>query len=256
MWLTTSRSDSASPVVVAQRAEHREQVVAAARRAWRRGADRRTPPAAGGRASPGPSGCRGAGAVRTRSAACTHATNASLTSSSSPGDAELGAAHEHLGGEVEGERLQRGVDPEVRPGLPRRRARRRRPAPWRRCSRQPRSGERLLHHHPVPVVLLEVEQHQPAVEERADQLAPARSVGEGLVLVLQSRPAGVRTEQDRGACRRRSRARRPGPQASYCARISPQRVADVGRSSRPRSAGPAGAEPGARSAAMTLHSTF
>jgi hypothetical protein len=44
-------------------------------------------------------------------------------------------------------------------------------------------AERVLHDPPVVQVLLGVEQHQPAREERADEPPPGRAAGEDLVAV-------------------------------------------------------------------------
>ena len=53
------------------------------------------------------------------------------------------------------------------------------------------AGERLLHDPPVRAVLAEVEQHQPAAEERADEVLPA-CLGEGFVPVDQQGAGGLR----------------------------------------------------------------
>ena len=107
----------------------------------------------------------------------------------------LGAAHEHLGGQVQGVRLEGGVDLEgpVRgpggdPGVDQRRER-------ARVALEPGAGERLLHEVSVVAVLVEVEQHQPAVEERPHQVTPPGAAGEGLVAVLQRGLAGVGADE-------------------------------------------------------------
>ena len=67
----------------------------------------------------------------------------------------------------------------------------------RRVAGEPVAGEGLLHDAAVVMVLLEVQQHQAAVEERADEVAPAAGVGERLVRVAQRDLAGVRSQQHR-----------------------------------------------------------
>ena len=128
-------------------------------------------------------------------AACTHAMKAWLTRSISSARRVLGAAHERLGRDPEREVLERPVGLEPVAVLPARQ-------PGgdggvHRCDvpLEPVAGERLLHDPPVQVVLLEVEEHQPAAEERADQEGPGRPVREGLVGVAQRLLARVGPEQ-------------------------------------------------------------
>ena len=94
-------------------------------------------------------------------------------------------AHEGARRDVEGELLERRVDLEVALRRPGREAVGQRRVHRLEVAGQAIGGERLLHDPPVPVVLVEVEQHQPAVEERPDQRRPARAVGERVVAVLQ-----------------------------------------------------------------------
>jgi hypothetical protein len=114
---------------------------------------------------------------------------------------EVGAAHEDLGGEVEGQRLQRRVRREVPAGLPAVEPRRDRRGQRRGVPLDPGPGEGLLQDQPVLVVLGEVEQHQAAAEERPDQEPPARAVGERLVAVAQRGGAGVGADEQRPAQR-------------------------------------------------------
>ena len=72
------------------------------------------------------------------------------------------------------------------------------------------AGERLLQDPAMVMVLLEVQQHQAAVEERADQVAPAAGVGERLVGVAQRDLARVRARAASSRAGRRSCSRTPG----------------------------------------------
>src|SRR6476469_799536 len=109
----------------------------------------------------------------------------------------LRAAHEQVGGDVQGQLLEPPVRRELLVRGPVRHAlldRRVQPAG---VGREARPGEGLLHDPPVSSVPLEVDENEAPVKKGADELCPGGLVGERLVLVLQCLPAGVGAEQHR-----------------------------------------------------------
>ena len=99
--------------------------------------------------------------------------------------------HEDLGGDVEGELLDRGVHRHRLVGGPRRHGATDDLLDPVLVRLQPRPGERLLHDPTMQQVLLAVQQHQAAVEERPDYRHPSL-LGVVLVAVGVDDLGGVR----------------------------------------------------------------
>ena len=212
MWFTTSVVTEPGAVLFTQRAQHREQVVA--RRTVPLGPlalqvpaeELLEQPSAGQRPSPAGAGDR---YPHQRGRGLDAGDEGFVDLVQLTGVGEVGATHEHLGRQVERQLLQRRVDPKVGTGLPGVKARRNGRPEGRGITGEALARESLLHQPAVTVVLLEVEQHQAAVEERADQLPPTGPTGERLVGVLAARS---RRRPDRGApssSHRGSQPRRP-----------------------------------------------
>ena len=111
---------------------------------------------------------------------------------------EVVADEDHVG-QVQGELLEGRVEPEASLWLPRVEAVAQHRVHALEVADEPVAGERLLHDATVVQVLLEVEQHQAPLEERADEVLPARPVGEGLVPVGEDLGGRLRTEHGHDA---------------------------------------------------------
>ena len=115
-------------------------------------------------------------------------------------------------------------------------------------------AERVLHDPPVVQVLLEVEQHQPAVEERPDEVGPGGTAGERLVPVDEDPLEGVRPGE-----RVHVHAEDPHPVDGA---VVSRAATPSGRSGRGAAAAGGSARPGGRSAsrrrlsAMRRHSDY
>lgn len=120
-----------------------------------------------------------------------------------------GAAHEDLHREVQRQLLEPGIDLHALPRLPLLDGGADRRVDRRRVPGETVGGERLLHEAAVGHVLVEVQEHQAAVEERPDEELPRLAVGERLVPVPEDHSRGLRPEQrnDRGAERAEPRDR-------------------------------------------------
>ncbi len=114
-------------------------------------------------------------------------------------------AHEHIGGQVQGQPLDPGqhLDAALRPGV--QAGGDARPHALQIAAERV-FGERLLHDAPVPAVLLEIQQHDAAMEKRADEKVPAAVVGEQVALVHQHELVGVRAQH-----LHHPQAEQPGP---------------------------------------------
>ena len=245
MWLTMSSSLNPSPSSLCARHSWANRSSPPSRRLA--GMCERKKSSRNARAfSPFAHGVPGTGLRRIEVPARTAAMKALLTSLLLLA-AELDA-DEGLEREVEGERLEQVVHPDRLLG--------RRPlgevaADVRRhhgvVAAQRVVGERVLQDPPVVQVLVEVEQHDAAVEERTDEVRPRRTVGEGAVAVDQHLlghvGAGGHVHPDAehvaaGRPRRRSRA------ATRCGRSGGSAAAAGGRARAPGRALPS-ARPGA-----------
>ena len=106
-----------------------------------------------------------------------------------------GAAHEDLDREVQRQLLQFWVDLHALARLPLLDRSTDGRIDRRRVAREAVRGERLLHQTAVRHVLVEVQQHQPPLEERPDQELPPVPAGEGLVPVGEDHLGGLGAEQ-------------------------------------------------------------